>query len=119
MFNVGGGEILLILLLALLILGPEKLPDSARKVGRFMNDVRRMTSGFQEEVRSAMDITGMNDDPGKRTAAGPRLVSPPPVDEPSATPPAESPAPAASDSGPELVKPDAPDTGDTGDTSAA
>ena len=56
MFNVGGGEIVVILLLALLVLGPDKLPATAKKVGKFMHEMRRMTSGFEQEIRSAMDF---------------------------------------------------------------
>ena len=33
MFNLGGGEMLVILLLALIVLGPERLPEAARQVG--------------------------------------------------------------------------------------
>lgn len=55
MFNVGTGELLVILLVALLVLGPEKLPDSARKVGNVISELRRMSHGFQSEVRKAMD----------------------------------------------------------------
>lgn len=55
MFNVGAGELLVILLVALIVLGPEKLPETARKIGNVMGEVRRMSAGFQEEVRSAMD----------------------------------------------------------------
>jgi sec-independent protein translocase protein TatB len=91
-FNVGGGEIIVILLLALIVLGPERLPDAAKKVGRVMGEVRRMTSGFQDEVRSAMDLDG-SDDALKRAEPGPRLLSPPPVDGP-VSPPAPG-APAA------------------------
>ena len=78
MFNVGGGEIFMILLLALLLLGPEKLPETARKVGKFMAEVRRVTSGFEEEVRSAMDIGQVHtvEDALDRTTEGPRLVAP-------------------------------------------
>jgi len=77
MFNVGGGEIFLILLLALLLLGPEKLPEAARKVGKLLAEVRRVTSGFEEEVRSAMDLGATaNDDALDRTGPGPRLVAP-------------------------------------------
>jgi sec-independent protein translocase protein TatB len=78
MFNVGGGEIFMILLLALLLLGPEKLPETARKVGKFMAEVRRVTSGFEEEVRSAMDIGQSHtvDNALDRTTEGPRLVAP-------------------------------------------
>jgi Tat protein translocase TatB subunit len=55
MFNVGAGELLVILLIALIVLGPDKLPDTARKIGNVMGELRRMSSGFQNEMRSAMD----------------------------------------------------------------
>lgn len=89
MFNVGGGEILVILLLALIVLGPDKLPDTARKVGRYVNEFRRMTSGFQEEFRQAMDLGASDskpnsappqtsaDDAVHRATPGPRLLSAP------------------------------------------
>lgn len=54
MFNVGTPELLVILLVALIVLGPNKLPDAARQVGRFMGEFRRMSSGFQDELRDAM-----------------------------------------------------------------
>ncbi|MEX1218484.1 MAG: twin-arginine translocase TatA/TatE family subunit [Acidimicrobiales bacterium] len=78
MFNVGGGEIMVLLLLALLLLGPEKLPEAARKVGKVLAEIRRVTSGFEEEVRSAMDIVNVvpADDALDRTTEGPRLVAP-------------------------------------------
>jgi sec-independent protein translocase protein TatB len=55
MFNVGAGELLVILLIALIVLGPDKLPETARKIGNVMAELRRMSSGFQDEMRSAMD----------------------------------------------------------------
>jgi sec-independent protein translocase protein TatB len=88
MFNVGGGEILVILLLALLVLGPDKLPDAARKAGRYLHEFRRMTSGFQEEFRQAMDLgvsdaadgtTSSPDDAVHRTSGGPRLLPAPDI----------------------------------------
>jgi Tat protein translocase TatB subunit len=57
-FNVGGGELLIILLVVLIVLGPDKLPETARKIGNVVGEVRRMSSGFQDEMRSAMhDVT--------------------------------------------------------------
>ena len=97
MFNVGGGEIFMLLLLALLLLGPEKLPETARKVGKFMAEVRRLTSGFEEEVRSAMDI-GQSHTVGDaldRTTEGPRLVAP--VDPIAPTTSAGAPNPSVGD----------------------
>ena len=49
MFNVSGGEVIIILVLALVVLGPEKLPEVLRKAGKLYGDVRRMTNGFQAE----------------------------------------------------------------------
>ena len=57
MSNLGSGEILVVLLLALIVLGPDRLPEAARKVGEFVRQVRQMSSGFQQEVRKAMDFT--------------------------------------------------------------
>jgi Tat protein translocase TatB subunit len=75
MFNVGAGELLVILLIALIVLGPEKLPDTARKIGNVMGELRRMSSGFQEEMRSAMDdvtrppLEAVKDEPVKDETA--------------------------------------------------
>jgi Tat protein translocase TatB subunit len=54
MFNVGVGELLAIMLIGLIVLGPDKLPDAARKVGNVLGELRRMSSGFQAEMRSAV-----------------------------------------------------------------
>ncbi|MGI9623609.1 MAG: Sec-independent protein translocase protein TatB [Acidimicrobiales bacterium] len=55
MLNVGGGELLVILLIALIVLGPNKLPGVAKQVGGIMREVRRVSTGFQQELKSAMD----------------------------------------------------------------
>jgi len=55
MGNLGSGEMLVIFLLALLVLGPERLPEMARKIGGFVRQVRSMSSGFQQEVRNAIN----------------------------------------------------------------
>ena len=62
MFNIGGGELLVILLIALIVLGPQRLPDAARQVGKTMGDLRRLSSGFQNEMKSALDTA---DDPNR------------------------------------------------------
>jgi sec-independent protein translocase protein TatB len=55
MGNIGSGEILVILILGLLILGPERLPEFARKSGNFIKEAKRMNKSFQEELRSAVE----------------------------------------------------------------
>ena len=55
MGNLGAGEILVILLVGLLVLGPQRLPAVGRQVGRVITEIRRVTRGFQEEFRAALD----------------------------------------------------------------
>lgn len=55
MFNVGGPEILVILLVALVILGPDQLPKAMRTFGNVMAEIRKVSGGFQDEMRKAMD----------------------------------------------------------------
>jgi Tat protein translocase TatB subunit len=85
MFNVGGGEILVILLLALIVLGPQRLPGAARQVGKAMGELRRVSNGFQAELRAAIDDT----DPPARAPSLPPLeaVAREPADEPRAAEP--------------------------------
>lgn len=61
---------MVILLLALLVLGPDKLPSTAKKVGKFMHEFRRMTSGFEQEVRRAMDLDTLDGQ-----SSGPKRIS--------------------------------------------
>jgi sec-independent protein translocase protein TatB len=53
-FNVGTPELLVIMAVALIVLGPEKLPEAARKVGQVMGEIRRISAGFQAEMRDAL-----------------------------------------------------------------
>ena len=54
MFDVGGSEFLVVLLVALIFLGPEHLPDIARKLARIVREVRRAGN----EVRMHIDPEG-------------------------------------------------------------
>ena len=55
MFNLSGSEIVFLLLIALIVLGPEKLPEAVRKFGQVYAEVKKMSSGFQSELKSALD----------------------------------------------------------------
>ncbi|MGI9604270.1 MAG: Sec-independent protein translocase protein TatB [Acidimicrobiales bacterium] len=55
MGNLGGGEILIILVVALVVLGPSRLPTAARQVGQAIGELKRISSGFQNEMKAAMD----------------------------------------------------------------
>jgi len=54
-FNLSGSEIIVILLLALVVLGPEKLPDAIRRAGRTYSELKKMGNSFQAEMKSVLD----------------------------------------------------------------
>lgn len=56
--SLGPAEILVILVVALIVLGPTRLPEAGRQVGRFIAEVRRWSSAVQGEIRDAIDIDG-------------------------------------------------------------
>lgn len=58
MFNVGTQELLVILVLALVVVGPQKLPEIARSIGRGMREFRKM----QDEVKDMVKVD-LNPDP--------------------------------------------------------
>lgn len=54
MGSVGPAELLIVLIAALVVLGPARLPDAARQLGKAMAEFRRVSSGLQAEVRDAL-----------------------------------------------------------------
>lgn len=69
MLNIGAPEILVVIVVALVVLGPDRLPGAARQAGRFVQDVKKWTSGLEHEIRTAASA---------------------PSDPPSSAPPASS-----------------------------
>lgn len=63
MLNIGPGELLAIAALALIVLGPDRLPGALRQVGRAVGELRRISGGFQDELRRAMDDAAEPDAP--------------------------------------------------------
>lgn len=47
--NMSGGEMLLIIIVAYLVLGPKKIPEVARMIGKGINDLRRATDDIKSE----------------------------------------------------------------------
>ncbi len=63
-FDFGSGEILLILLVAFLIFGPDKIPEMARNIGKFINDIKRAS----EDIKTEISREGDRKDREKRLA---------------------------------------------------
>ncbi len=55
-FNIGTGELMVILLVGLLVFGPKKLPEVARKVGKSFQLMRKTVNAFRDEVRDAIAV---------------------------------------------------------------
>ena len=50
MFGIGMPEMILILAIALIVIGPKKLPDLAKSLGRAMREFKKATSEFKESI---------------------------------------------------------------------
>ncbi|GIW43579.1 MAG: sec-independent protein translocase protein TatA [Candidatus Binatia bacterium] len=53
MFGIGTPELLVILLVALIVLGPQRLPEIARALGKGLAELRKATSGVTQELERA------------------------------------------------------------------
>ncbi len=87
MFGLGFGEILIILVLALLLLGPQRLPDVAKQLGKGLREFKKATDDLKQQFEGELysDET--------RSAPRPSLV--PPTPAAPAAPQPTGPAPAA------------------------
>jgi sec-independent protein translocase protein TatB len=85
-------EILLILVLALIVLGPERLPEVLRVAGKVLRELRLASNTVMRELTEVME-----DEPGVRTP-----VKPPPAPEvpPTSEPPPAPPEPSTPPSEP-------------------
>lgn len=61
MFNIGWAELLVIGLVALIVIGPEDLPDMFRQLGRFTAKLRSMSREFSRAMEQAAKDSGVKD----------------------------------------------------------
>jgi sec-independent protein translocase protein TatB len=61
--NLDPEKLIVVFVIAMLVLGPKRLPEAARTMGRWLAEVRKYTSGFQNEFR------GLLDEPRQQTSA--------------------------------------------------
>ncbi|KQC11513.1 MAG: hypothetical protein APR62_09770 [Smithella sp. SDB] len=67
MFGIGMQELIIIAIIALLIVGPKKLPDLAKTLGRGFSEFKKATEGVTEDLRDTLkeDESPKNDDAWK------------------------------------------------------
>ncbi|BBB32018.1 sec-independent protein translocase protein TatB [Thermotomaculum hydrothermale] len=56
MFGIGFGELLLLLVIALIVFGPEKLPEVAKTLGKFYRQVRDYSDSLRETVERELNL---------------------------------------------------------------
>jgi sec-independent protein translocase protein TatB len=61
MFDIGWGELLVIAMVALIVIGPKELPGTLRMLGQWMGKVRRMAGEFQNQFQDAIREAELHD----------------------------------------------------------
>ena len=89
MGNLGMPELIMILVLALLLFGPKKLPEIGKQVGRALGEFKRTSNDLKRTIEDEME---------KATREEPKSVPPP--EPPAGTVAAGAPADAAKPAGP-------------------
>jgi sec-independent protein translocase protein TatB len=54
MFGLGFGELVIVAILALVLLGPDQLPDAARTIGKTIRDLKKATDGLKGQIEAEM-----------------------------------------------------------------
>lgn len=90
--GIGGPELMMIMFVVLLLFGADKLPELARGMGKTLREVKKATSGVEQEIKKAME------EPPPTLKALPKptasIARPPTAVEPQQpAPPAEDKAP--------------------------
>jgi sec-independent protein translocase protein TatA len=93
--DIGGTEILIIMMITLLLFGSERLPGLARSLGKSIREFKKATSGLEEELKRALE------EPPISRHQPVAMSFPPAAPKPAATPPADTTLPASLPSTPD------------------
>jgi sec-independent protein translocase protein TatB len=58
--NVGFGELIVLILVVLVVFGPERLPEVARQLGRWVGKIRLTTQRMLDELRTEAELRDLN-----------------------------------------------------------
>jgi Tat protein translocase TatB subunit len=83
--TLGGPELFLIMVVALIVFGPRKLPELGRSLGKMMAEFRKASSDFQRTIEDEVDADRFKGDRQMTAPAAPVSTS-----EPQATAPADT-----------------------------
>lgn len=102
MFDIGGGELILLFIIGLLVLGPQRLPKVAAELGKWAGRARRTATELRRQLEREIELSEVVQPP----KPPPPVPGPPQeTDTPPASTAAESPAPSEPDSAVEASAP--------------
>jgi Tat protein translocase TatB subunit len=64
MFGIGMQELIIIAVIALIIVGPKKLPDLAKTLGKGFSEFKKATDGITDDLKETMKEDKKQDDDG-------------------------------------------------------
>jgi sec-independent protein translocase protein TatB len=86
MFGIGGQELVLLMIIGLVVLGPERLPRIANQIGGWLGQARRMTRVMKRQLEEELDLNkappSIKPPPALRAPSGQPVGADTPVDTP-------------------------------------
>lgn len=69
-FNIGTAELLLIFVIALIVVGPRRLPEIAQSLGKIVSDIRKVSQEFTTEMTRELNAASDSKESGDKKIAG-------------------------------------------------
>jgi Tat protein translocase TatB subunit len=93
--TLGGPEIFLILVVALIVFGPRRLPDIGKSVGKMLAEFRKASNDFKRTIEDEVEAERLRELDTARAASAPAAPAPAAAPVTEAPPPIEQPSPPA------------------------